>query len=73
MSDFGTAALNLREKAVILPLFPKPVPKLIEFWNWLNYLINKNSSNIFSLENFNYNRTPCVEFVFIIIFSPWIL
>jgi hypothetical protein len=33
MSDFGTATLNLREKAVILPLFPKLVPKLTEFWN----------------------------------------
>jgi hypothetical protein len=35
MSDFGTAALDLAEKADFRPLFPKPVPKLTEFWNRL--------------------------------------
>jgi hypothetical protein len=35
MSDFGTASLDLEEKADLGPLFPKPVPKLTEFWNWL--------------------------------------
>jgi hypothetical protein len=36
MSDFGTASLDLEEKAAQGPLFPKPVPKLTEFWNWLS-------------------------------------
>jgi len=35
MSDFGTATLDLMEKAAYRRFFPKPVPKLTEFWNRL--------------------------------------
>jgi hypothetical protein len=37
MSDFGTATLDVKEKAGFRPLFRKPVPKPTEFWNWLNH------------------------------------
>ena len=33
MSDFGTATLDLMEKAVYRRFFLEPVPKLTEFWN----------------------------------------
>jgi hypothetical protein len=33
--SFGTATLDLIEKAGFRPLFRKPVPKLTEFWNRL--------------------------------------
>jgi hypothetical protein len=36
MSDFGTATLDVDEKTASRPFFPKPVPKLTEFWNWLS-------------------------------------
>jgi len=36
MSDFGTATLDLTEKADLRLFFRKPVPKLTEFWNRLN-------------------------------------
>jgi hypothetical protein len=39
MSDFGTATLDLDEKAGFRPLFQEPVPKLTEFWNRLKYHI----------------------------------
>jgi len=35
MSDFGTATLDLMEKAAYRRFFPKRVPKLTEFWNTL--------------------------------------
>jgi|GEM_PF-1642331 len=33
MSDFGTATLDLMEKAAYRRFFVEPVPKLTEFWN----------------------------------------
>jgi hypothetical protein len=39
MSNFGTATLNLDEKAGFRPLFRKPVSKLTEFWNRLTFLL----------------------------------
>jgi hypothetical protein len=38
MSDFGTASLDLEEKADFRPLFPRASPKLTEFWNWLIFV-----------------------------------
>jgi hypothetical protein len=35
-SVFGKATLDLEEKADFWPLFPKPFPKLTEFWEWLH-------------------------------------
>jgi polar amino acid transport system substrate-binding protein len=34
-SAFGKASLDLWEKVGFRPLFPKPFPKLTEFWEWL--------------------------------------
>jgi hypothetical protein len=34
-SVFGKAILDSEEKADFWPLFPKPFPKLTEFWEWL--------------------------------------
>jgi hypothetical protein len=36
--SFGTATLDLIEKAGFRPLFRKPVPKPTEFWNRLKYI-----------------------------------
>ena len=33
---FEKATLDLKEKPVVLPVFPKPFSKLTEFWNKLN-------------------------------------
>ena len=35
-SVFGKATLDLVEKPVVRLVFPKPFPKLTEFWKWLN-------------------------------------
>jgi hypothetical protein len=36
--SFGTATLDLIEKADFRPFFRKPVPKPTEFWNRLEYM-----------------------------------
>jgi len=37
-SVFGKATLDLMEKPVVRLVFPKPFPKLTEFWKWLKGL-----------------------------------
>ena len=36
-SVFGKATLDLVEKPVVRLVFPKPFPKLTEFWKWLKH------------------------------------
>ena len=38
-SVFGKATLDLVEKPVVRLVFPKPFPKLTEFWKWLSVLL----------------------------------
>ena len=44
MSDFGTATLDLMEKAAYRRFFIKRVPKLTEFWNTLIQAAHRNAA-----------------------------